>query len=305
MKKYLGNKKAIAAFTLPTLFFFVLLELVPIVWSMCYTFFNGQPGINFEFVGIKNFIKLTKDSRLWTTVGNNLVMTIAVATGQIVLGFILACLIQRCVRGKWQNLVRTLLFIPVILPGVAAAQLWTKIYAITPNYGILNSLLDLLGLQWLIRAWIGDVSTAMGALIAVGIWKSFGMYVLLFYSGLINLSEDMLEAAAIDGASTFQTVFRIQMPLMKPILRMSLIMILTACFKEYDMTVALTNGGPGTTTLMPTMYMFSTAFTSRNFGYGCVIALVTLVECLIVTGLVNLLLSKDNTMEAPKKHERK
>ena len=240
-------------------------------------------------------VKIFSDSRVIISFLNNFWFVLISTAGQIILGFIVAIVISRVVKTH-QNMVRTLLFIPVVLPSVAAAQIWSKIYAITPQLGVLNSILKMMGLDQLMHAWTGEMETAMGALIVVAIWKSFGMYVLLFYSGIIDISEDILEACAIDGANTLQTVFYVQMPLLKNVLRMSLVMILTAGFKTYDAVVALTNGGPGTATLMPSMYMYSTAFTSGNFGYGSVIAILILIECALSTFVVNKLLSKGNTI---------
>ena len=291
MNKVLGDKKALAIFTLPSVLLFTVLVFIPSVWSLVYTFFTGSPGVNFTFAGLTNYLRVFGDAQLRTTFLNNIIYVVTVGGGQIVLGFVIAMVINFGVK-KHQNLVRTLLFIPVVLPGVAAAQLWLKMYAITPQYGLLNSIFDLLGLDGLINAWTGDPKTAMIALIIMDIWKALGMYILIFYSGIIDLSEDVVEAARIDGATTFQIITKIQMPMLKPIFRMALVMCITACFKVYDSPVALTNGGPGIVTTMPSMYMYSNAFNYSQFGYASVIAMLILIECAIFTIVVNKLLEQ-------------
>ena len=136
-------------------------------------------------------------------------------------------------------------------------------------------------------AWIGDVSTALWSLAAMDIWKGVGLYCLIFYSAIIDLPGNVVEAAKIDGASSMRIIRSVQIPLLKPIFRMSLIFSLTGCIKVYDTVVALTKGGPGTSTYMPSMLMYDQAFTYGNFGYGSVIALMILVECTVLTAIIN------------------
>lgn len=297
MNKVLGNRKAILLFVLPAGILFTALVFVPLIWSFTYTFFSGQPGLNFQFSGLKNYARIFTDHTLWITIKNNLIYVVLVGGFQIILGFGIAMLINYGVK-KRQNLVRSLLFIPVVLPGVAVAQMFLKIYAITPQHGLLNSFFDIIGMENLVKAWTGDPQTAMLALIIMDIWKAVGMYVLVFYSGIIELPEDSVEAARIDGASTFQIITRIQIPQLKPVFRMALIICITACFKVYDSVVALTGGGPGTSTMMPSMYMYNTAFNYSEFGYGSVLALIILIECVIFTSVVGRLFrSKENGQE--------
>ena len=285
MNKVLGNKKAIALFALPAVILFTCLVFIPLIWSFVYTFFSGQPGLDFKFNGIQNYFRIFTDKTLWITVKNNLVYVFFVGGIQIILGFLIAMLINFGVK-KHQNLVRSLLFIPVVLPGVAVAQMFLKMYAITPQYGLLNSFFSAIGLDQFVKAWVGDPKTAMIALIIMDIWKAVGMYILVFYSGIIELPEDSVEAARIDGASTWQIITKVQIPQLKPVFRMATVICITACFKVYDSPVALTGGGPGTTTMMPSMYMYNTAFNYAQFGYGSVLAIIILAECVLFTFII-------------------
>lgn len=285
MNKVLGNKKAITLFTLPAILLFTALVFIPLIWSFTYTFFSGQPGLDFSFCGLKNYMQIFKDPTLLITIKNNLLYVVCVGGMQIFLGFLIAMLINFGVK-KHQNLVRSLLFIPVVLPGVAVAQMFLKMYAITPQYGLLNSLLDMIGLDSLITAWTGNPKTAMLSLFIMDIWKAVGMYILVFYSGIIELPEDSVEAARIDGANTWQIITKVQIPQLKPVFRMALIICITACFKVYDSPMALTGGGPGTATMMPSMYMYNMAFNYRQFGYGSVLAVLILIECALFTAAV-------------------
>ncbi len=291
MNKVLSNKKALALFTLPAIILFTALAIVPIIWSLCYSFYTGMPGVNFEFCGFDNFIKVLTDKSLHEGFLRNLKYVAVVMLGQISIGFIMAMLINYTVT-KGKNFIRTCMFIPVVLPSVAVGQLFQKIYAIAPQYGLLNALLEVVGLKFLITAWVGEVSTALWSLVAMDIWKGVGLYCLIFYSAIIDLPGDVVESAKIDGAGTLRIIRSIQMPLLKPIFRMSLIFSLTGCIKVYDTVVALTKGGPGTSTYMPSMIMYDQAFTYGNFGYGSAIALMILVECTILTAIINKLLGE-------------
>ncbi len=291
MNKVLSNKKALALFTLPAILLFTLLAVVPIIWSLFYSFFSGMPGVNFEFCGLDNFAKLFTDKQLLDSFVRNFQYVLTVMIGQVGIGFILAMLINYSVK-RCKNLIRTCLFIPVVLPSVAVGQLFQKIYAITPQNGLLNAFLEIIGLKFLVTAWVGDVSTALWSLSAMDIWKGIGLYCLIFYSAIIDLPGDVVEAARIDGASSLRIIRSVQIPLLKPIFRMSLIFSLTGCIKVYDTVVALTKGGPGTATYMPTMVMYDQAFQYGNFGYGSTIALLIFVECTILTMIINRLLGK-------------
>lgn len=286
MDKVLSNKKALMLFTLPTIILFTVLAIVPIIWSLFYSFFTGMPGVNFEFCGFSNFVKIFTDKGLQDGFLRNFKYVAVVMLGQVGIGFAMAMLINFAVK-KWKNLVRVCLFIPVVLPSVAVGQLFQKIYAIAPQYGLLNAVLEIVGLKFLITAWVGDVSTAIWSLAAMDIWKGIGLYCLIFYSAIIDLPGDVVESAKIDGAGTLRIIRSIQMPLLKPIFRMSLIFSLTGCIKVYDTVVALTKGGPGTSTYMPSMLMYDQAFTYGNFGYGSTIALLILLECTLLTGIIN------------------
>ncbi len=291
MQKVLSDKKALLIFTLPAIILFTALAVIPIIWSLFYSFFSGMPGVSFEFCGLDNFIKLFTDKDLAGSFLRNIKYVAVVMAGQVCIGFILAMLINYSVK-KCKNLIRTCMFIPVVLPSVAVGQLFQKIYAVTPQNGLLNAVLEIVGLKFLITAWIGEVSTALWALAGMDIWKGIGLYCLIFYSAIIDLPGDVVESAQIDGASSFRIIRSIQMPLLKPIFRMSLIFSLTGCVKVYDTVVALTKGGPGTATYMPTMFMYDQAFSYGNFGYGSAVALLILLECTLFTMIINKILTE-------------
>ena len=279
---------------MPALLIYSVFVLIPIVCTFIYTFFDGVPGLKFEFKGLLNYRKIFIDSKMKLYVGNNMKYLITMVSFEIVTGFILALFLFFGLK-KGSNLLRTLIFIPVVLPSVATGQMWIKIYEIVPQNGLLNSLLDLVGLDAWIQPWLGQTSTAIWCAGIASGWKSTGMYVVIFYTGLAGINTDYLEAASIDGATFLRRIRSIVLPLLKPIFTITLVLSFTSAMRVYDSIYVLTNGGPGRSTTVPLMYMFDTAFINMKYGYGCMIALVVLVIALAFSIIITKVMAKDNT----------
>lgn len=292
MKKVLGNKWAIALYVVPGLILYTVFLIVPIIWSVYYSFFDGSPGISWEFCGFDNYIKLFGDKRFIDPLFVNLKYIVVVMIGQITLGLAVALMFRFWLK-HCKSLVRTLIFFPTVLPIVAVAQLFTKIYEIQPYYGLLNSFLNLFGFN--AQAFLGQKSTAFGCLCAMDIWTSIGFYAIIFYGGLLDVSADVIEAAKIDGATPFQLLKFILMPLIRPILVVCLVFSFTGTVKLFDSALALTNGGPSGATKSLSLYMYEVAFSYSKVGYGSVVALVILVICLLGSIVIKKL-DKDITM---------
>lgn len=292
MDKLLRDKKTIAVFILPALILYLIVVFVPILWSFVYSFYAGMPGIDFKFNGIGNYIQLFKDADFITSVVTNLKYVVVVVSGQIILGFLVSLLFAFGIK-KHKNLIRTIVFFPVVLPTVATSQLFAKIYEIAPQYGLLNSLLHVTHLDFLIQPWLGQTTTALWSVCAADIWKAVGLYALIFYGGLVEIPEETLESARLDGAGGIKLIRYIVLPLVKPVIMTGLVLSLTGTIKAFDSVIALTGGGPGTSTQMVSMYMYNTAFKYGQYGYGSTIAIFILLECLVATVIVNQFSKKD------------
>ena len=285
MKKVLGNKKALAAFVVPGLILYVGLVFIPIIWSFYYSLYSGTPGLKWEFSGISNYLKLFQDSKFSASFMVTVKYIALTMLGQVVIGLGLA-LMYRFWLKKFKNFIRTVTFFPVILPTVAVGQLFRKIYEIQPNYGLLNSVLDAIGQNHLIKAWIGEASTALGSLSVMDIWVSIGFYAVIFYGGLINISGDVIEAAKIDGANSWKMFKSVIFPLLRPITITCLVFSFAGTVKMFESAMALTGGGPGDATTSLSMYMYHVAFEYHNYGYGSAIAIVIFLVCVIGTQLI-------------------
>ena len=286
MKRVLANKKAIALFVVPGFVLYTILVIVPVIWSLYYSLFSGSPGLQWEFVGFDNYVKLFHDKNFLNSLAVNAKYISVVMIGQVGLGLLLALMFRFWLK-RCKTIVRTLVFFPVVLPTVAVGQLFAKIYEIQPNYGLLNSFLDAVGLSNLVQPWIGQESTALWALCVMDIWVAMGFYSVIFYGALLDIPEDILEAARIDGAGSFQMFKSILLPLLRPMIITSLVFSFSGTVKMFESALALTNGGPGTATKSLSMYMYDVAFTYNKVGYGSVIAIVIFLICIVGSRIIN------------------
>lgn len=293
MKKVLGNKKAIALFVVPALIIYTIIVVAPILVSFYYSFFSGSPGLKWEFVGLKNFVRPFSDSRFLDALKVNLKYIAFVMAGQVILGLAMA-LMFRFWLTRFKNIIRTLVFFPVVLPTVAVGQLFAKIYEIQPNYGLLNSLLANLGFVNLVHAWIGESNTALGSLIVMDIWTAIGFYAVIFYGAILDISDDVIEAARIDGAGAWQLFKYVLAPLLRPMIITCLIFSFSGTVKMFESSKALTGGGPGNATKSLSMYMYDVAFNNSKVGYGSVIALFIFLLCIAGSAVIGLFDRKED-----------
>lgn len=278
LNKVLGNKKAIAVYVLPGLILYTCFLIAPVVWTFYYTLYDGSPGIKWNFCGLNNYLRLFSDKNFMKSLFVNCKYILVVMAGQIILGLTMALMFHFWLK-RFKSFVRTIVFFPVVLPIVAVAQLFTKIYEIQPHYGLLNSILAGIGLENLVQPWLGQARTAFGSLCAMDIWTSIGFYAIIFYGALLDVSADIIEAARIDGARAFQLLRYILLPLIRPIMVVCLVFSFTGTVKMFESALTLTNGGPSGATKSLSLYMYTTAFTYSKVGYASVIALVVFALC--------------------------
>jgi len=281
----LRDRRAVLAFVGPALLVYSLIVLVPIIWSLGYTVFEGNVIGGFQFVGIHNYISLLSDSSFWQALLFTVKYAVVVTIGQVGIGLLLA-LLYVFYLGKASPLIRTLVFFPVVLPTVAVAELFKKIFEIVPQYGLVNSLLQVVHLDSWIQPWLGQGGSAFWVIATMDIWRSMGFYAVLLFAGLVDIPSEILEGAKVDGASGLPLIRYIVLPLLTPILFSSFIFSINGTLKVFDTVLALTNGGPGQETTPLTLDMFNTAFANGQYGYGSTIATALAVMSLFVSLLI-------------------
>jgi raffinose/stachyose/melibiose transport system permease protein len=282
MDAILRDRRAILVFVGPALLAYTLVLLGPILWSLGYTFFTGNAITGFTYVGLRNFNTLIHDQAFWTALKFTLKYAVLVTVLQVGLGLLLALMFVFYLQ-RSSPLVRTLVFFPVVLPTVAIAQMFVKVFAIAPQYGLVNSALHALGMNGSIQDWLGTSSGAFMVLVIMDVWRSMGFYAVLLYAGLVDVPEDMIESARLDGASGFRLVRYIVLPLLGPVLFSALIFSINGTLKVFDTVLALTHGGPGQATTPLTVYFFNTAFSYGEYGYASAVATALSVLCLLIT----------------------
>jgi raffinose/stachyose/melibiose transport system permease protein len=293
MKSVLGDRKAITLLLTPALLVYTVIILAPVIWSFGLTFFTGSVLGGFEWNGIENFERLFRDPYVWDAFWFTIKYAILVTIFQVILGYGLALLYNFVLR-KSSVLVRTLVFFPVVLPTVAVALLYQKLFQSAPSDGLVNELLVNVGLSSV--DWLGAGGTAFVVIVIMDVWRSVGFYGVLVFSGLLDIPDDIIESARIDGARSWSLFRHIVLPMSLPILFASFIFSINGTIKVFDSVFALTGGGPGNSTTPLTLYMYRTAFQFSDFGYGSTIALLLTVMCLLVTLVIFRSSRRDNTV---------
>ena len=289
MDKLLRDKRAILILIGPAFILYFFTVIFPISMSGIYSTYEWD-GIGEQiFIGFNNYLHLFHDQGFLHSVVNTIILSLLTVFIQIPIALTLALVLSSGIRAEVS--FRTLYFIPVILPSTVIGLLWKRIY--DPNYGLLNAVLRFFGGSDLIHYWLGDLSTVLVAVSIPIIWQWVGYHMLLLYAAAKGVSTDIREAAEIDGASRFQTAVRVVLPQMYPILRVCITLAIVGSMKHFDLVYVMTKGGPAHASEMPSTLMFSTIFSRNNYGYGSAMALFIVVECLLLTILLQKILKTD------------
>lgn len=235
---------------------------------------------------IANYIRLFHD-RLFAVAGGQTLLYAAVAlTLEFFLGLALALLVDSLSRGR--ALIRVGLLAPMLLPPVVAAVIWRLIY--NPGFGVLNGVLRQIGINTANLTWTNGRSTALLSVILVDVWEWTPFLFLLLTAGLQAIPAEPLEAARVDGASYWQTLRDVILPLLKPTILLALLLRSMDLLRIFDQIFLLTQGGPGSATETASLYIYRTAFRFSNFGYAAAMSFVGLVITTIgARGLMRLM----------------
>ncbi len=277
MKKLYSNKLTIILFILPALLLFLLILVAPIFMSGYYSFFDWNGFGKKTFIGIENYRELFTSNSIGfvKALGNALLLALLSVAVQLPLALGLALLLGKGRKGERGFL--SIYFMPVLISTVVIGQLWLKIY--NPSYGLLNVGLKSLGLNSLAKIWLGEKTTALGAVFVPVLWQYVGYHMLLMYAGIKSVPTEYREAAMIDGAREGQVNRYIILPYIKPILKISTIFAVTGSLKSFDLIYVLTNGGPLHATEVPSTLMINMLFLRNRYGMGSTIAFLLIILC--------------------------
>ncbi|GAA4299227.1 sugar ABC transporter permease [Anaerocolumna aminovalerica] len=282
MKKLYSNKLVILSLVLPGIFVFIFAILAPISLSFYYGFTSYSGMGKAEFISLDNYIELFSDKNFHISLRNSLFLALGFIFIQHPLAIIVAVILDK-LQGKAEGILRCIYFIPNVISVAVIAYLWKFIY--NPDFGLLNNVLKTFGYQGQINWFSSD--NAIWSVLVVLIWHGFGWGMLIYYTGIKNIDPVLYEAAAIDGANTTVTFFRITLPLMKSVIQVNVTMAIISALKQMETVYLLTNGGPGNSTQFAANYLYQQAFKAFRYGYGNAIGVVFIIICLAVTILLN------------------
>ena len=269
----------IALFLLPAVVLFLLFIIYPIVSSVYYSTFNWNGiGPAVKFVGLDNFRQILSDQVFIKAAGNALLIVVLSLLAQLPLALALAIMVGRDLPGR--AFFRTIFFMPYVLSEVIAGIIWLSLFSPDPDRGLINALLTLIpGVQ--AQNFLGDVNAVMPVIFVVLTWKYFGLHMLLDMAGLQNIPKEVEEAAMIDGADRWQTVWYVTIPLLRSTLLTSVYLSVLGSLTQFNLIWIMTRGGPVNASEVMATYMYRYAFNRFQLGYGSAVALVMLVICLV------------------------
>ena len=283
-----GRTLGLAPIALLAMALYVAFLLYPILQSIFTSFTDRNPlKPDSSFVGLDNYIALFSDARLMTSLRFTLVVVVVVTITANVFGLLLAMLLNRSTRNY--RIMRTLIFIPQVLSGVIVAFIWRSI--LTQN-GLLNSVLQNLGLIDAPVSWIGTPELATLSICVVVSWLTIAFATVVYTASLQSVPPELYEAARVDGAGALSRFRHVTFPMIAPGMTISVVLCLITTFKLYDVIAVLTGGGPATSTRSTAFYLIDVAFTSNRFGYASAIAILLLVLTAITAYAITALLRR-------------
>lgn len=266
----------------PTILMVILFGIYPLLYVLYYSFFKYDGFSPAIFVGLRNYVRLFQDETYWNSVINTIQMGVAIPLVQIPCSLLLAVLLNRKFRG--QSLARAIIFVPNITSTAIMAIVFYFMFA---SYnGIVNGVLLKLGLIDTAIEWFGNGLMAKVVIVLFCTWSGVGFYMVLFLSALQSIPSDVYESAKVDGANSVQTFFKITIPMMGSMFQTITALCIMNALKLFDSVKALTNGGPGNSTEVMTMYIyryfFETMGTSQQ-GYASAISILSTVLVMFIT----------------------
>lgn len=235
----------------------------------------------FNWVGVKNYLKMFKDKVFWTSVVNNLIFFAGTVFVQALIGFLLAVLLKKKLPGS--NVFKAIYFMPIAM----ATSIITAIFKIImdPTNGALNQFFRAVHLDGLAQNWLGDPKIALISVIIVNIFQWMGFSMITYYAGLMSLPDDVYEAAKIDGAGFFRTTFSVTLPMLRGTTNVLIILGIVGSLKTFDIVKLLTGGGPGRSSTVMNTYLYEKAFNDFNAGGAASIGVAILIIAITMSFL--------------------
>lgn len=267
---------------MPAIATILLIAVIPLAGTIWDSLF--RLSLRFEnaprpFVGLDNYVSVLSDDAWYNALSVTAMVTVASVAAELVLGMIIALLINRAFVGR--GVVRASVLVPWALTTVVSAKMWAWIY--DGRYGVANDLLMRLGVIDSPIIFLVRPDVTIWAMIVAEIWKTTPFMALLLLAGLQLIPQELYEASSLDGASRWQAFWRVTLPLLKPTILVALLFRTIDAVRMFDLPRVLTNGGPGKSTETVVLYTYNTFFTSLNFGYGSTLAVMIFITVMLIS----------------------
>jgi len=278
-KKTQIQKQLVAySFIAPNFIGFAVFTLVPIVFAVALAFLHWDGSNPITWAGLSNFTDLLDDDQFKAALKNTIVYTLGTVPLTLISSLFLAVVLNQGVKGR--NFFRTVSFFPYVASLVAVAAVWNMIF--NPSKGPVNLFLYKLGFEN-VPGWAADKHWAMITIILFSVWKYMGYYMIIYLAGLQGINPELYEAANLDGTNAWQRFIYVTVPQLRPATFFVMVMLTIQCFKVYDIVYMVTQGGPGTATLVLVYDIYNKAFVSWNLGSASAVAMVLFFLVLSVT----------------------
>jgi multiple sugar transport system permease protein len=281
------------AFAAPFVLVFLVFLALPILASFLLSFTgfglaNLRDWFSAEWVGLDNYTRLLEDDTFLKASRNTLIYVVLAVPLTLALGLLAALGLNQAL-GRIQGLFRVGYYLPVVTSIVAIAVIWR--YILHPDYGLVNAALGNIGIEPV--NWLGQSSTALGSIIALGVWRNFGFDMVIFLAALQGINPSLLEAARVDGATTWQVFRRVTLPLLRPVILFLAIVTSSGYLQLFEEPFVMTGGGPLNSTRSVAMYVYDQGFKFLNLGYASAIAYALFVAIIVIAFLQFRLLRTD------------
>jgi raffinose/stachyose/melibiose transport system permease protein len=282
----LKTKRHAILFLTPAILFIVTFLLVPLFRTVYYSltkWYNFSPSQ--EFIGLGNYGNILSDRVVHISLANTGIMILAVLLFQIVLALTLSLCADSVRHGF--RFFRTVFFFPIVISATAIGLMFSLMYKY--DYGLLNYFLTALGMER--RVWL-EKDTALWMVLIPICWQYVGFYFVIFLTGISKIPEDVYESALLEGVRPLQKAYYITLPFLKEILVSNIVLVVSGCFRVFDMIFVVTGGGPMNASELLSSYMYRKAFMDYNIGYASAIAIVMIVIGLTLTGALRALANR-------------
>jgi len=277
---------------LPAITVYGIFKLYPLVSGLQMSLLRWDGIEAPRYIGLRNFEKILSDPMTGAVLMNNVHYAVGTVVGKIVLSLFLAILLHQALKGR--TFYRTSLFMPVVMSFVVVGVLWSWLF--NPQFGLINSFLRGLGLDFLVQDWLGDAAVALNSLILVDIWKWYGFHMVIFLAGLQSIPDELYEAARIDGASVWQQFLHVTLPMLQPVMIVNVTISVMGAFNVFDIPFIMTAGGPANATNVMALHIYIRGFKFYLFGFSAALSYVLLVIVTLVAAIqLKLMTSGNNT----------